>query len=219
MKKQEVDIVAGQINVIADEKILYTTKKREIDVIWYQMPFSHPSSFVKKSVYDRIGGFDEAYCLCADYESLLRAYENGIIFGVTENVYANFRQNGASSDERKLMEETKRAAFSHLGACPCQKKVREYFKKQAQIVQLQELLESEDYCIYEVIRQQLGEMDEGISIFGSGMWGNKIRNYFEKKNIKIHHVYDNDEKRVGCLFGYNTIENGKNWNIKVIMLL
>lgn len=148
-------------------------------------------------------------CLCADYESLLRAYENGIIFGVTENVYANFRQNGASSDERKLMEETKRAAFSHLGACPCQKKVREYFKKQAQIVQLQELLESEDYCIYEVIRQQLGEMDEGISIFGTGMWGNKIRNYFEKKNIKIHHVYDNDEKRVGCLFGYNTIENGK----------
>lgn len=58
---------------------------------------NHPSCFVPKKVYDRIGAFDTRYRVAADYEFLLRAFRQGIPFRHVESILANFRHGGYSS--------------------------------------------------------------------------------------------------------------------------
>lgn len=58
---------------------------------------NHPSCFVPKAVYDRIGSFDTSYRVGADYELLLRAFRRGVPFRHVEAILANFRHGGFSS--------------------------------------------------------------------------------------------------------------------------
>lgn len=58
---------------------------------------NHPSCFVPKAVYERLGGFDTSYRVAADYEFLLRAYRAGVPFRHVERILANFRHGGFSS--------------------------------------------------------------------------------------------------------------------------
>ena len=46
--------------------------------IWWQMPLPHVTLFAKRSVYDRLGGFDESYCIGGDHEWVVRLYVSGI---------------------------------------------------------------------------------------------------------------------------------------------
>lgn len=57
---------------------------------------SHPTCFVSKAVYTKIGGFDLRYRLAADYEFMIRAYRNNINFIPIYKLIANFRLDGAS---------------------------------------------------------------------------------------------------------------------------
>lgn len=58
---------------------------------------NHPSCFVPKAVYDRLGPFDTSYRVAADYELLLRAFRQGVPFRHVEAILANFRHGGFSS--------------------------------------------------------------------------------------------------------------------------
>lgn len=58
---------------------------------------NHPSTFVPRAVYDRIGLFDTQYRVAADYDFLLRAYRGGISFRHVEKILANFRHGGFSA--------------------------------------------------------------------------------------------------------------------------
>ena len=46
--------------------------------IWWQMPLPHVTLFAKRSVYDRLGGFDESYRIGGDHEWVVRLYVSGI---------------------------------------------------------------------------------------------------------------------------------------------
>jgi glycosyltransferase involved in cell wall biosynthesis len=58
---------------------------------------NHPSCFVPRAVYDRVGVFDTRYRVAADYELLLRAFRMGVPFRHVERILANFRSGGFSS--------------------------------------------------------------------------------------------------------------------------
>lgn len=58
---------------------------------------NHPSCFVPRVVYDRVGLFDTRYRVAADYDFLLRAYRGGVSFRHVEKVLANFRLGGFSA--------------------------------------------------------------------------------------------------------------------------
>ncbi len=57
---------------------------------------SHPTVFVKRKVYEKIGLFNENFKIAMDYEFLLRAYQSGISFYNVNEVLANFRAGGVS---------------------------------------------------------------------------------------------------------------------------
>jgi glycosyltransferase involved in cell wall biosynthesis len=57
----------------------------------------HPTCFVLKTVYDRIGMFDIQYPTAADYDFLLRAKRHGMRFLALDHILSNFSLGGASA--------------------------------------------------------------------------------------------------------------------------
>lgn len=68
---------------------------------------SHPTCFVSKTVYEKIGMFDLAYKFAADYDFMLRAFQNDIFFLPIYKLIANFRHGGASNTVKTEQEVLK----------------------------------------------------------------------------------------------------------------
>lgn len=74
----------------------------------------HCSTFVRREVYERVGGFDPRFRTTLDFDFIERAFEAGIRFSFIDDVLANFRLGGISSVEmRRADRETLRIGLRH----------------------------------------------------------------------------------------------------------
>jgi len=61
---------------------------------------SHPAVFVKRKVYEELGGFNLTYRVAADYDFLLRARKAGYKFSVIQNSLSAYSLGGYSDSPR-----------------------------------------------------------------------------------------------------------------------
>ncbi len=61
------------------------------------MGIFHPATFIRKTLFDQLGLYDEQYRFSADYEWLLRAYLSGARFYYLNQTLAIFRVGGVST--------------------------------------------------------------------------------------------------------------------------
>jgi glycosyltransferase len=83
----------------------------------------HPCSYARREVYEKVGGFDLSYKICADYEWLLRAIEvNKFPITMLDEPLAHMMLGGLSTAGFKSrltnLRETHRARQKWLGAGP-----------------------------------------------------------------------------------------------------
>ena len=64
------------------------------------MPIAHPGCFVKKSVYDKVGLFEQKYRISADYEFLYRCYSKGVKFCRIRKPLVNMELGGTANSNR-----------------------------------------------------------------------------------------------------------------------
>ncbi len=75
--------------------------------IFRHMPFLHPTMFIKKEVYKKIGLYDTSYKLSADYDFILRLIE-GNVMGKRLNLPTGvFRLGGQSGGVTSYLENNK----------------------------------------------------------------------------------------------------------------
>lgn len=105
---------SGQNEVITYGMVRYYVGEQEESIHFYRHEhidkrmIAHPTCFVSKSIYDKIGLFDTKYRFAADYDFMTRAYESGIYFLPIDNkIIANFRLGGASENVKSAQEELK----------------------------------------------------------------------------------------------------------------
>lgn len=80
-----------------------------------KMPAQHPTCFVPRSVYQRVGSFNLAFRLAMDYEFLLRAHLAGVPFEYVPEVITNIARGGASGrDPFRAQREVLAAQILHL---------------------------------------------------------------------------------------------------------
>lgn len=65
----------------------------------------HPTCFIKKQLYDRVGGFDTTYRSAADFEWMQRARKAGAKFHLVASLITNFRAGGMSASIKGSVEE------------------------------------------------------------------------------------------------------------------
>jgi glycosyltransferase involved in cell wall biosynthesis len=66
----------------------------------YERMIYHPSCFVEKNIYLKIGAFNTRYRIAADYEFMLRCKVLGVKFLGKNTVIATFTENGLSSKHK-----------------------------------------------------------------------------------------------------------------------
>jgi len=67
---------------------------------WGWMP-AHPTLFMRRSVYERLGGFDLSYGIAGDYEAILRYFRSGLRAVYLPKVLVSMRMGGASNGSLK----------------------------------------------------------------------------------------------------------------------
>lgn len=107
----KLDIISADGSIIKNIKPLGTQHWKF--KIFRHMPFFHPSLFVKKDVYHRVGLFDIDYKVSADYDFSLKLIEfglNGQFLDITTGV---FRLGGQSGGVQTYKENYKIAINHH----------------------------------------------------------------------------------------------------------
>ncbi|MFB6271471.1 MAG: glycosyltransferase family 2 protein [Salinibacter sp.] len=107
----DADVVHGDLNVWHQgEHVRVAKPDLERMNSWRRfigMPYKHPTMFVKREVYDRVGLFDTRFRLTADYEFVLRLHEQDVSIQYVAHPIANRRPGGREDTRQALLERTR----------------------------------------------------------------------------------------------------------------
>ena len=95
------DVLIGGVDVYQNEQKIgsrnHTMEELESHMV------SHPAVFVKRKVYQEMGGFSLTYRVAADYDFLLRARRKGYKFSVIQRSLSAYSLGGYSDSPRMRM--------------------------------------------------------------------------------------------------------------------
>lgn len=95
---------AGEADVIyGDCELRFERTKRirgnlPLSCIRHRLPACHQSFVMKRSVIEKLGGFNLEYKVYGDFDLIQRAYMAGFKFNETKSVISSFKVGGVSSD-------------------------------------------------------------------------------------------------------------------------
>lgn len=106
-EQSKTDVVYGDLTKLRrlNKQEYFREVQPDITLIEQTMPIFHPSTFLKKHVYEKIGGFNDAYQLSADYDLIYRIYKEGFQFNYLPKTLTVFRVDGATATNCKTYEE------------------------------------------------------------------------------------------------------------------
>ena len=74
----------------------------------------HPASAIRRSLLERLGGFDVQWNICADLDLFLRAKESGAVFRFVDREITDFALGGVSTVRRQeTASEVRRILLKH----------------------------------------------------------------------------------------------------------
>lgn len=152
--------------------------------IWKEMPVCHPTCFVSKEVYEKVGYFDESLKIAADYEFVMRCVLEKVRFQYINYTIATFSYGGISTTEHLLLEkENLEILMRYIERCPDIKSVYERRLYRFKIAALKEMVPSQLKKILHC---------KSCVIFGHGVFGTLIGGLCAKSEIKVDYYVDNN---------------------------
>jgi glycosyltransferase len=100
--------------IIKENGTEITQKKSSFSKLKSKMTIQHPTCFVKKELYSKIGLFNDLYKIAGDYDFFLRAKMQGVNAVCLNDLIAYFRVGGASSNLRNRLLEKKKIHANHF---------------------------------------------------------------------------------------------------------
>ncbi|MDZ8108090.1 MAG: glycosyltransferase family 2 protein [Nostoc sp. DedQUE12a] len=117
IKNSEISIVHSPVKNYLNGQHLSTFIPGKLENLPFKFTVAHPSCFVKKEVYDRIGLFDLTYPMAADYDFIFRAYTSGYKFQDIDTPLASFSVDGTTgqlTNKLKLIREAWRISSNFM---------------------------------------------------------------------------------------------------------
>jgi len=112
----EESIYCGHLNLFSADKCEFVKlHKSKPERILQTMRIAHPSTFVSRNVFYRLGGFSLNYEFAMDYDFFLRAFLSGYKIKVVNKVIANQRMGGKTSNLLKVYKDELRIKNTLLG--------------------------------------------------------------------------------------------------------
>lgn len=116
MQHPDCGVFHGDINMLNEDGSLFKQKHANTDLQQLDKGFGlfHPTFFIPKAVYEKIGLYDTDFRLAADYDFALRCRNAAVPFCHIPYILSNFRIGGATNRQRRRsIEESKRALLKN----------------------------------------------------------------------------------------------------------
>ena len=191
----KAQVVHGNVYMIGEKGERWMRRPAPLKDIWSYMVLLHPTVFVRKWVYDQYGGFNEKYKIAADYELVLRLYNEQIDFVYLDKVISNFRNGGLSSREYGTAYKE---CLQIVQQCLRQYGTQELYAKVMEV--------NERYCAFEnailddpyilevLLKDFWGNNIKSIAIFGAGVRGARYCSLIHRTAIHPDCFFDNNAK-------------------------
>ena len=121
IKYPEISIVHSPVKNYVDGKHLSTFMPGNLVNLRFRFTVAHPSCFIRKEVYERLGLFDLSYSMAADYDFVLQAYTAGYKFHYVDTPLASFSLNGMTgkpTNRLKLIKESWQVSSKFVSQYP-----------------------------------------------------------------------------------------------------
>lgn len=206
-RDEHAEVVYGDvINISNTGACLHKSNKHIVkDDLFVRIIYDHPTIFVRKSVYEKYGGFDCRYRISADYHLLLKFYSNNVIFKYLPVDVAYFRLNGGigHTKNRCAYMDDRNIALEFLDKSPDKPT---YFSRIMQRYNLKRKLALNNFyyrrmCKFlepesrKKIVQQFLEFDKKYVIFGAGEDGVECYQWLHDNEVPIKYFLDNSPVR------------------------
>ena len=201
-EQERTDMIAGsEYFIISEKPVAIINSKYDLSKPYLTNTCNQPSLFVKKKVFDMIGGFNVNLQYAADYEFMVRAWKRKIELLTINEICTNFRADGISNNEalyssrkeshevaQRLLGDKYDAEIHNLYSVKMEKMFYEDIFwngiKISSIRWLKEYIEDTKYYIW-----------------GGGMQGGMCLTVFEKLGVFIEGIIDNDKNKQGKRVG------------------
>ena len=97
------DVVTFSVTGLLSDK--WPSSESEAHIQWRESLIPHQGTFVKRSLFERIGNFDDRFRIRMDYDFFKRAYYADATFSCSTMVITWYDANGISSTNRSMMEK------------------------------------------------------------------------------------------------------------------
>jgi len=105
-KNKRIEIIYGDLTFFEDEKVLKTFYGNILDKAngfnISKMHYNHPTCFVKKNVYEKVGYFDTKFKMMADKDFIVRCIQNDIKFYHLNLVFVMMDNSGLTGGTKSL---------------------------------------------------------------------------------------------------------------------
>jgi len=114
LEENDGDIVCGKLQYWQNDRRTYLVTS-DAGLLESGMTVGHPTVFVRRPCYERLGLFRLDFCQAMDYEWLLRAKVGGVRFCFVDQCLANMQGGGVGDRHwRQSQREVARARAIHL---------------------------------------------------------------------------------------------------------
>lgn len=196
--ENSTDIVYGEVKrVETDETISMTKKAGSLEDLWYSMSIWHPAVFVKKKIYQNLGGFSTEYEIAGDYEFLLRCYSERIKFTYLDKVITYFRSAGISNTKHmKCAKEVNQIALKYMEQAPDRQRVIDENRYRIKEAVFKERCDVDCCAVTDMLPWS---KDKKIIVWGTGIWGRKMVKMLKESGREIELLIDNDPQKEGTV--------------------
>lgn len=191
----DADIVYGRFKRVESDGTILPVKVLPLTDLWYEMLICHQAAFVKREIYQKMGGYSLDYKIASDYEFFLRCYSSQIKFTYLDRELVYFRFTGVSSTQLlRCAEEINQVALKYITQVPDRQRLIDESRHRIKVAVFRESCEINPKIVIEAI--PWGKKDK-IIVWGTGIWGRRIIKVLKDFGLEIDYLIDSNLEKAG----------------------
>ena len=212
IRQKKAPIFCYEANRVGKNTSVLYRGKRKADDIRFQMIHCHQGVFAERSLFEKYERFNMNYKMAADYEWLLRMYNNGVNIEYMDFVVVNFRLGGVSSiyalasmheaqqvalEAMEVLKEEKRIGGKYYSELT--ENIEKYYKEGECRIYLKKAVSENLFANNreEFLKLKYLLPKRVYSIFGCGILGKECLSLLEQLGYLITCFWDNEKNNWG----------------------
>lgn len=176
------------------------------------MIYGQPATFVRREVFDRLGGFNTSYKIGGDFEWMLRVYDSGTEIMCVEDVFTNFSRTGISNTKLdQTVREAREIALVALERCEkydnlqkseWREKINRLYDEQQAVADVKMSIRNQCLTDYPQLKSSMLEYltEDSYVVWGTGIIGEDMYRLLTQLGLDVEYFVDRKADSIAQTF-------------------